>query len=186
MSSTTTMRPSRFATMLSYFLSYFTRPEATRALPERRAASKWVPFTVSSGKKVARPAFSSRKKAMAALAAVSPSTTMFCSAKPSAVSMAISYPGSTVRMLLTGPMMPRSRRFCAARITVFTLCWYPSMLRSRSPSTCRRCWAASSCRLACCSAASASSSCFLRLASFISRPFLMFSSRVTFSSTPVR
>ena len=89
-SSTTMIRPKRFATMLSYLASHFTKSAATRAEPERREASIRAPLTVSSGKKVARPAFSSRKKAMAALAALSPSTTMFCSAKPSAVSMASS------------------------------------------------------------------------------------------------
>jgi len=76
--------------MLSYFASHFTKSAATRAEPERREGSMRVPLTVSSGRKVARPAFSSRKKAMAALAAASPSTTMFCKAKPRAVSMASS------------------------------------------------------------------------------------------------
>ena len=76
--------------MLSYLASHFTRSAATRALPERREESSRVPLMVSRGRKVARPAFSSRKKAMAALAAASPSTTMFCKAKPRAVSMASS------------------------------------------------------------------------------------------------
>ena len=80
-------------------------------------------WTVSSGRKVARPAFSLRSRAMPALAAASFSTTMFCRAPPSAVSMATSRPGSTRRMEDTGPMMPRSRRADAARITVLTEFW---------------------------------------------------------------
>ena len=45
---------------------------------------------VSKGKKVARPAFSWRRNAMAALAAASFSTTMFWAAAPRAISMAVS------------------------------------------------------------------------------------------------
>ena len=79
--------------------------------------------TVSSGRKVARPALSLRSRAMAALAAASFSTTMFCRAAPSAVSTATSQPGSTFRMADTGPMMPRRRRAPAARMTALTEFW---------------------------------------------------------------
>ena len=108
--------------MLAYRGSAFTKLDASRAEPERlpRNTPGW---TVSSGRKVARPAFSLRSRAMPALAAASFSTTMFCSAPPKAVSMAVSLPGSTLRMADTGPMTPRRRRADAARITVLTECW---------------------------------------------------------------
>ena len=60
---------------------------------------------------------------MAALAAASFSTTMFCMAAPRAVSTATSHPGSTVRMEDTGPMIPRSRPPAAACMTARTECW---------------------------------------------------------------
>ena len=60
---------------------------------------------------------------MAAFAAASFSTTMFCNAPPSAVSTATSQPGSTLRISDTGPMMPRRRRAAAARITALTEFW---------------------------------------------------------------
>jgi len=121
-SSTTMMRPSRLDTMSLYRASAWTRLLASLAEPDSfpRNTPGW---TVSSGRKVARPAFSLRSRAMPALAAASFSTTMFCRAPPSAVSMATSRPGSTRRMEDTGPMMPRSRRADAARITVLTEFW---------------------------------------------------------------
>ena len=122
MSSTTMMRPSRFDTMLSYRASACTRLEASRAVPDSRPRNT-PGCTVSSGRKVARPALSLRSRAMAALAAASFSTTMFCRAAPSAVSTATSQPGSTFRMADTGPMMPRRRRAPAARITALTEFW---------------------------------------------------------------
>ena len=82
-----------------------TRSAATSAVPVRRPLNR-LPCTVSSGRKVARPARSSFKKVMAARAQPWSCTTMFCSAKPSAVSIAISYPLRTLRIPATGPMMP--------------------------------------------------------------------------------
>ena len=122
MSSTTTIRPSRLETILAYRASACTRLEASRAEPVSRPRNT-PGWTVSSGRKVARPAFSLRSRAMPALAAASLSTTIFCNAPPSAVSMATSRPGSTRRMEDTGPMMPRSRRADAARMTVLTEFW---------------------------------------------------------------
>ena len=122
MSSTTMMRPSRFDTMLSYRRSACTRLDARRAVPERRPRNT-PGWTVSSGRKVARPALSLLSRAMAALAAASFSTTMFCKAPPRAVSTATSQPGSTVRMADTGPMTPRRRRAPAARMTALTEFW---------------------------------------------------------------
>ena len=78
-----------------------TRLDASRAEPERLPRKK-PGWTVSSGRKVARPAFSLRSRAMPALAAASFSATMFCSAPPNAVSMATSRPGSTLKIDDTG------------------------------------------------------------------------------------
>ena len=122
MSSTTMMRPSRFETIFSYRGSACTSAEASRAVPDSRPRNT-PGCTVSSGKKVARPAWSLRNRAMAAFAAASFSTTMFCSAPPSAVSMATSHPGSTFRMVDTGPRTPRRRRAPAARMTARTEFW---------------------------------------------------------------
>ena len=122
MSSTTMMRPSRLETILAYRFSALTRADASFAEPDSRPRNT-PGWTVSSGRNVARPAFSLRSRAMPALAAASFSTTMFCSAPPRAVSMATSRPGSTSRMADTGPMTPRSRRADAARITVLTEFW---------------------------------------------------------------
>ena len=179
------MRPSRLETIFAYFSSYVTRLLASTA-PSGKRPLKLPGLTVSSGKNVARPARSSRKKAMAALAAVSFSTTMFCKAKPSAVSMATSYPGLTERMVDTGPVTPRRRRFAAAFITALTLLWKPSILRSRSFSMAMRCRAASMARRSFCSFSSACASAPRRLSTLSVRPPLMFSSRVSRSTASCR
>ena len=83
--------------MFWYFGSALTRLLANFA-PAGTVPRNTPGCTVSSGKKVARPARSLRSRAMAALAADSFSTTMYCNAPPRAVSMATSHPGSTCRI----------------------------------------------------------------------------------------
>jgi GTP-binding protein len=69
------------------------------------------------GRNVARPAFVLFKNLMASLAARSSSTTMFETAAPRAVSMAVTYSPETVRILETGPHMPER---LLSLITAFT------------------------------------------------------------------
>ena len=107
--------------MFRYRSSARTRLLASRACrgSSPRNSPSW---TVSRGRKVARPAFSRRSRAMPALAAASFSTTMFCRAAPRAVSTASSHPASTVKMEDTGPTTPCSRPPAAACITARTEC----------------------------------------------------------------
>ena len=92
--------------MPSYRASYVTSWEAMPTKPyswSRRGSRSISPRMALMGRKVARPASRRFRKAMASLASVSRSTTMFCKAAPRAISRATVYWGSVVIRLATGP-----------------------------------------------------------------------------------
>ena len=89
-----------------------TKPGSLSSLPFLNA----LPFTELTGRNVILPALFSLSDLIAAFALLSSSQTTFCSAAPSAVSIAVSYPAGTFIRSATTPLMPRSPDF----ITCFT------------------------------------------------------------------
>ena len=92
------------------------------------------PVTVERGKNVARPPSLRLSIWIAALPQFSSSTTIFCIAAPSAVSIAVVYRSSTRMSFDTGPCTPESAPLAASCMTRRTALEKPSKSRSISRS----------------------------------------------------
>ena len=126
--SATTVLPSRFANMPSYFSSKCARSYATPTKPGSFTGASFItlPRIVSTGRNVALPESLRFKSSIALRPSFRVSTAMFCIAAPSAVSIASANSSSVRRRFATGPCMPRRLPRFFSRMTVLTALEKPS------------------------------------------------------------
>ena len=131
MSSTITVLPSKFNTICSYLLWYFTKSEATPITPSIPLClifSIFLPFTDVIGKNDALPKFPFLKNSINFLASSSVSVIIFWSAAPKHISIAVSYSFGVEIKFAKTPCIPFFKvAFFSHSISKFlTLFVYPS------------------------------------------------------------